>query len=204
MLSGLLYVVERRGAGARPRALEARARLPAPDRARHGEPEPAAVGSAGARLVRAQPLDLPHPARGLPAQPGRADRAARGRRSRTQARPAALARRAHEGRDRRVAAPSAAGALPRRADDRARRDDAEADPRVRRPVPRAARRDGDADEPLHGGRRGPLRARRSSSTTAGSSSTGSSARSSQHVRRLEDDRGRAGERRAATSPRTGR
>ena len=66
MLSGLLYVTRWRGARARTRAVEARARLPPPDLARDGQPEPAAVGSPGARLVRAQPLDLPDPPRRLP------------------------------------------------------------------------------------------------------------------------------------------
>ena len=98
MLSGLLYVDRRRGPRARARAVEARARLPAPDLARHGEPEPAAVGSPGARLVRAQSRDLPDPARGLPRAARRADRAARGRRPRAQAGAAAVARRADEGR----------------------------------------------------------------------------------------------------------
>ena len=41
MLSGLLYV-RRRGPRARSCPVEARTRLPAPDLARHGEPEPAA------------------------------------------------------------------------------------------------------------------------------------------------------------------
>ena len=71
-------------------------------------------------------VDLPDPARPVPRDPRRADRAARGRRPRAQAGTAALARRADEGRDRRLAPPPAAGALPRRADDRPRRHDAEA------------------------------------------------------------------------------
>ena len=56
MLSGLLYVTsgEARVLGHVP--VEARARLPAPHRADHGQPQPAPVGPAGARLVRAQPL----------------------------------------------------------------------------------------------------------------------------------------------------
>ena len=87
----------------------------------------------GARLVRAQPRDLPAAARGLPAHARRAGRAARPRRPRAQAGAQPLARRADEGRDRRLAAAPAAGALPRRADDRPRRDDAEAHPRPSSP-----------------------------------------------------------------------
>ena len=108
--------------------------VPEPDHARDGEPEPAAVGPPRARLVRAQPRDLPDPARRLRAAAGRADRAARDRRPRAQAGSPALARRADEGGDRRRAAPPAAGAVPRRADDRARRDDAEAHPRRSSPT----------------------------------------------------------------------
>ena len=39
-----------------------RGRLPAPDHAGHGQPQPAPVGPPGARLVRADPGDLPPPA----------------------------------------------------------------------------------------------------------------------------------------------
>ena len=150
----------RRGARPRSRAVEAAARVPEPDHARHGEPQPAAVGPARARLVRAQPRDLPHPARRVRPDARRAHRAARHRRPRAQADPPALARRADEGRDRRRAAPPAAGALPRRADDRPRRDDAEANPHVRRRLQRALRRDRAPHEPLHGRRRGAVQARR--------------------------------------------
>src|SRR5829696_430665 len=139
-----------RGARPRPRAREARARVPAPDHARDGEPEPAPVGSARTRLVRAEPGDLPDPARRFRASSRRADRTARRRRPRAQARAEPLARRADEGRGGRITPAPAPGALPRRADDRARRDDAEADSRVRGRVQPALRRDRPADEPLHG------------------------------------------------------
>ena len=65
MLSGLLHPTggEARVLGHIPS--QARARLPAADHARHGQPQPAAVGLARARLVRAQPRDLPAAARRL-------------------------------------------------------------------------------------------------------------------------------------------
>ena len=59
MLSGLLYPSGGEAARARPCPVEARAGLPAPHRARHGQPESAAVGPACARLVRAESRDLP-------------------------------------------------------------------------------------------------------------------------------------------------
>ena len=139
----------------------------------------------------------------LPRAARRADRAARRRRPRAQAGAAALARRADEGRDRRLAPPPAAGALPRRADDRPRRDDAEADPRVRRRVPAAPRGDGDAHEPLHGRRRGALRARHRHPPRAHPLRR-RSRRALRHGRRVEDDRGRARERRGRSLRRTAR
>ena len=65
MLSGLLYPTagEARVLGHVPSKREQE--LPAPDHARDGQPEPAPVGPARARLLRAQPGDLPLPARGL-------------------------------------------------------------------------------------------------------------------------------------------
>src|SRR5438034_11810264 len=93
--------LERRGsAGARLRSVQARERLPAADHARHGQPEPAAVGPAGARLLRAEPRHLSATSRGLRAVPGRADRAARHRRPRAQAGAEPLAGRADESGDR--------------------------------------------------------------------------------------------------------
>ena len=62
MLAGLLYVTsgEARVLGHAPSKREREyLRRMALD---HGQPQPAAVGPAGARLVRAQPLHLPHPA----------------------------------------------------------------------------------------------------------------------------------------------
>ena len=63
MLSGLLYPSggDARVLGHVPSKRE-RAFLQS-HRARHGQPQSAAVGSARARLVRAEPRDLPHPAR---------------------------------------------------------------------------------------------------------------------------------------------
>ena len=142
-----------RGAGARPYAVEAGARLPAPDHDGDGQPEPAAVGPAGARLVRPAAGDLPPAAPGVRRHARRADRAARPRRPRQQAGPQPLPRGADEGRDLRRPAAPPGGAVPRRADDRPRRHRAEADPLVRRRVQPADRRDGAADEPLHGRRR---------------------------------------------------
>ena len=181
--------------GARPRLrpVEAAARVPESDHARDGEPQPAAVGSPGARFLRAQPRDLPHPARGLRPDARRAHRAARDRRPRAQADPAALPRRADEGGDRRCAPPSPAGAVPRRADDRAGRDDAEAHPNVRRRLQRAPRRDGLAHEPLHGGRRGAVQARRRDPPRPDPLRRAAD-RSRRPVRRVQDHRRRPRER----------
>ncbi len=158
MLSGLLYPTsgEARVLGYTPSKRERR--LPAPDHDGDGQPQPAAVGPAGARLVR------PHCARSTASHArvrrhaGRAHRAPRPRRPRHQAGPQPLPRRADEGRDLRRAAASPAGAVPRRADDRPRRHHAEAHPLVRRRVQPADRRDGAADEPLHGRRPGAVQA----------------------------------------------
>ena len=62
MLSGLLYVSSGDAQVLGHVPVEARTRLSPSDHARHGEPEPAAMGPPGARLVRAQPLDLSHAA----------------------------------------------------------------------------------------------------------------------------------------------
>ena len=180
----------RNGARARPRAVEATTRVPEPNHTRHGQPQPAAVGSSCARFLRAQPGDLPHPARGLRADARRAHRVARDRRSRAQADPAALSRRADEGGDRRRAPPPATGAVPRRADDRPGRHDAEAHPHVRRRLQRASRRDGASHQPLHGGRRGAVQARRRHPPRADPLRR-SAHRPRRPVRRVQDDRRRA-------------
>ncbi len=124
----------RDGDGARLHARPARARLPAPDHARHGPAQPAGVGHPGARLVRAQPRHLSHAGRRLPAHAGRADRTARTRAAAQEAGAQPVARRTHEVRDRRRPAAPSAGGLPRRADDRARRDDAAPHPRRSSPT----------------------------------------------------------------------
>ena len=81
MLSGLIYPTsgEAQGAGLRP--LAAGRRLPPPVRAGDGPEEPALVGPAGRRQLRAPSRDLLDPAGRVPPDAGRADRAPGCRRS---------------------------------------------------------------------------------------------------------------------------
>ena len=160
MLSGLLNPTSGRAPRPRLRAVPPAARVPAPDHPGHGQPQPARVGPAGGRLLRAQPRHLPAGGGRLPPHGGRADGAAGAGRAVAQAGAQPVPRRAHEVRDRRGPAAPAAGPLPRRAHPRPRRDHAAPHPRLRgRPQPRLGG-DGAAHQPLHGRRGGPVRAGR--------------------------------------------
>ena len=100
MLSGLLYpTAGRRACSASSRRSGERGFLQ-PDHARHGQTQPAAVGPAGADSFELNRAIYRIPRGRVRQDARRADRAARPRRSRAQARPPALARRAHEDRDR--------------------------------------------------------------------------------------------------------
>ena len=98
---------ERLGAGARVCPLAAGRRLSPPVRPGDGPEEPALVGPAGRRQLRASSRDLLDSPGRLPAHAGRADRAARGRRADPPGGPRAVAGRADEdGADRGAACTS--------------------------------------------------------------------------------------------------